>query len=118
MELKLIISKSFLYSLELIYGGFWEHAHYSFNPTQEEEQDTLEKDRTGHNRRHVFALTLMFLAKGRGDFPELVKCVDDIGSQWEDQRKVQSEDEDKRKPFRFLKHIYYEVRHILINRYS
>jgi len=94
---------------ELVYGGFWEHAHSASDQVQEKNQDSLEKDRNGQDRSLVFALTLMFLASGRGDFPGLVSCAEEVGRQWEGPRVTPSLEEGK-KSLKFLKHIYYEVR--------
>ena len=95
-------------SIELVYGGFWEHAHSSADQVQESSQDSLGKDRNGQDRSLVFALTLMFLASGRGDFPGLVSCAEEVGRLWERPREEPSLEEEK-KSLKFLKHIYYEV---------
>ena len=100
---------------ELIYGGFWEYEHNSVDPVRMRQDDTdnfQEKGSksvfSGRSKEHSFAITLMFLSKGRGDFKELVQCVEGLTGQWEE-HKEEEEKGNKMRPLRFMKHLYYEV---------
>ena len=96
---------------ELMYGGFWEHEHQSAAPGhRRQDGDDSAKRRVfgGRSKGHRFAVTLMFLSKGRNDFQQLVQCVDGLTNHWTSPDEVE-EEEGKEKPVRFIKHLYYEV---------
>ncbi len=100
----------YAYPLELVYGGFWEHAHYSADALREHSSSSSESARRrSRGRSLMFALTLMFSARGQEDFPEMVRCVESISKQWEG-KKAKFNEEDHEVSLRFLKHVYYEVR--------
>lgn len=96
---------------ELIYGGFWEHEHHSVDPVHTRHDDAEKEQRNvfrGRSKRHSFAITLMFLSRGRGDFKDLVQCLEGLTGQWAGHTDGE-EGEGKMRPLLFMKHLYYEV---------
>lgn len=86
-------------SVELLYGGFWEHEHHTSTPSH--PSPPLQ----GHTHysvswHHTFALTFV-LEVTREQFSELSACVDAIKLVWPDPNSGR---------LSFMKHFFYEVR--------
>ena len=54
-------------------------------------------------KQHFLGLSLLLKSEGRGDFEELVRCVEGVKDVWPDEG-------EKKGGLRFMKHFYYEVR--------
>ena len=59
-------------------------------------------ERNSQYQHHSFAVSFLIRAKGREDFNELVKCVEELKNVWPDE-------DEKKGTLKFMKHFYYEV---------